>query len=340
MDKASKSGISVKGGTAMGRPLRIEFDGAFYHVTSRGDEQKEIFKTTSDRLRFQEYLSSATTRYGEVIHCFCMMGNHYHLFLQTPQGNLSQIMRHINGAYTIYYNVKRHHAGHLFQGRYKAIVVEADQYALELSRYVHLNPVRAGIVDAPEDYRWSSYPSYIGTEQRPPWLDVAFVLSMFGPDLTIARRRYQEFVEDLIGKEYHSPLIHTVASTILGGADFVETIIADHLEPDITHPDVPALRALVRRFAVENIIAKAQELVDEPKLAREVAVHVCHRYSGETLKNIGAHFGFGDSAVVKTSTRLEIRFNSECAIRVKVKEVLRALGRGNAETSAQTSKIA
>jgi len=312
----------------MGRPLRIEFDGAFYHVTSRGDERKEIFNTISDRLRFLEYLSSATTRYGAVIHCFCMMGNHYHLFLQTPHGNLSQIMRHINGAYTIYYNVKRNHTGHLFQGRYKAIVVEADQYALELSRYVHLNPVRAGIVDAPEDYRWSSYSSYIGIHQRPPWLDISFIMAMFGADLSVGQQRYRAFVEDLIGKEYDSPLEHTVASTILGGADFVQDIVADHLGPGIEHPDVPALRALNRRFAVENIIAKAHELVDEPKLAREVALHICHRYSGETLKNIGVHFGFGDSAVVKVSTRLEVRFNSEKALREKVKEVLRALGRG------------
>ena len=316
-----------EGEPTMARPLRIEFDGAFYHVTSRGDERKEIFRTVADRQRFLEYLSSATTRYGAVIHCYCMMGNHYHLFLQTPHGNLSQIMQHINGAYTTYYNVKRHHAGHLFQGRYKAIVVEADQYALELSRYVHLNPVRAGMTDCPEDYRWSSYSSYVGIEEPTPWLDTTFVLKMFGPDLSVRQQRYREFVEDLIGKDYESPLKRTVASTILGGVDFVEAIMADYLEKEVERPDVPALRALNRRSAVENIIAKAQELVDEPKLAREVAVHICHRYSGERLKNIGAHFGVSDSAVVKVSTRLEARFNSETALREKVKEILRTLGR-------------
>ena len=316
----------------MARPLRVEFDGAFYHVTSRGDERKEIFKTVADRLRFLEYLASATIRYGAVIHCYCMMGNHYHLFLQTPHGNLSQIMRHINGAYTTYYNVKRHHAGHLFQGRYKAIVVEADQYALELSRYVHLNPVRAGIVESPENYRWSSYSSYVGIEHPSPWLDVNLVLEIFGADSSVRQQRYREFVEDLIGEEYESPLKHTVASTILGGADFVETIMTDHLDKDIERPDVPALRALIRRFAVENIIAKTQELVDEPKLAREVALHICHRYSGERLKNIGARFGFGDSAVVKASTRLEARFNSETALREKVSKILQSLGRVKVQT--------
>jgi putative transposase len=316
----------------MARPLRIEFDGAFYHVTSRGDERKQIFKTVADHQQFLSYLSSATTRYGAVIHCFCMMGNHYHLLLQTPHGNLSEIMRHINGAYTTYYNVKRHHAGHLFQGRYKAIVVEADQYALELSRYVHLNPVRAGMVEVPEDYRWSSYSSYVGMERRPPWLDVNFVLRMFSADLPVGQQRYREFVEDLMGKEYDSPLQHTVASTILGGADFVETIMAEYLDQELERPDVPAVRALHRRYAVENIIAKAQELVDDPKVAREVAVHICHRYSGEKLKNIGTHFEFGDSAVVKVSTRLEARLNREAALRDKVKEIVQSLGRVKVQT--------
>src|SRR5664279_2859353 len=140
----------------MARPLRIEYPGAFYHVTSRGNEQKDIFRSRKDREKFLGYLESAKERYGAVIHAFCLMNNHYHLLLETPSGNLSQIMRHINGAYTTYFNVKRKRAGHLFQGRYKAILVEADEYAKELSRYIHLNPVRVGIVANPEEYRWSS----------------------------------------------------------------------------------------------------------------------------------------------------------------------------------------
>ena len=118
----------------MGRPLRIEYPGAFYHVTARGNEQRAIYKNIADRERFLDYLASATEHYGAVIHVWCMMTNHYHLLLETPEGNLSQIMRHINGAYTNYFNVKRRRAGHLFQGRYKAILVERDAYAMELSR--------------------------------------------------------------------------------------------------------------------------------------------------------------------------------------------------------------
>ena len=137
----------------MARPLRIEYPGALYHVTSRGNEQKDIFKSQRDREKFLSYVESAVVRYGAVVHTWCLMSNHYHLLLETPSGNLSQIMRHINVAYTTYFNVKRKRAGHLFQWRYKAILVEADAYVLELSRYMHLNPVRAGQSCASEDGR-------------------------------------------------------------------------------------------------------------------------------------------------------------------------------------------
>jgi REP element-mobilizing transposase RayT len=131
----------------MGRPLRIEYPGAFYRVTARGNEQRDIYKSRADRERFLGYLASATERYGAAIHVWCLMSNHYHLLMETPAGNLSQIMRHINGAYTNYFNTKRKRAGHLFQGRYKAILVDRDAYALELSRYIHLKSSAGG--DAP-----------------------------------------------------------------------------------------------------------------------------------------------------------------------------------------------
>jgi len=154
----------------MTRPLRIEYPGAFYHITSRGNERKDIFKSLRDMEKFLSYLESATKRYGAVIHAYCLMDTHYHLFIETPLGNLSKIIHHINGAYTNYYNKKRERTGHLFQGRYKAILVEADEYAKELSRYIHLNPVRAGMVDNPEEYIWSSYRYYISNEKTPEWL--------------------------------------------------------------------------------------------------------------------------------------------------------------------------
>ena len=198
----------------MARPLRIEYPGAFYHVTSRGNEQKDVFKSQKDREKFLSYVESAVVRYGAVVHTWCLMSNHYHLLLETPSGNLSQIMRHINGAYTTYFNVKRKRAGHLFQGRYKAILVEADAYALELSRYMHLNPVRAGMVAKPEHYQWSSYRSYIGHSPTPEWLKTDFILGYFGRKAPDAKNSYRRFVEDLLDSEYESPLQATVASTV------------------------------------------------------------------------------------------------------------------------------
>ena len=151
----------------MSRPLRIQYPDAFYHVTSRGNELRDVFLSQRDRDKFLSYLESAVERYHAVIHVYCLMDNHYHLLLETPAGNLSQIMHHINGAYTTYFNTKRFRSGHLFQGRYKAILVDADEYEKELSRYIHLNPVRAGIVGRPEEYEWSSYRYYTVKRKAP-----------------------------------------------------------------------------------------------------------------------------------------------------------------------------
>jgi putative transposase len=200
----------------MARSLRIEYPGAFYHVTSRGNERKEVYCSDKDRVQFLSYLESATSRYGGRVHVYCLMSNHYHLLVETPRGNLSQIMGHINGAYTTYFNVQRQRAGHLFQGRYKAILVEQEEYAEELSRYIHLNPVRAKIVESPEDYTWSSYRSYAGLMQSPEWLREELILAHFGPDARVARQRYRDFVEGAIGQEHKNPFETMVASTILG----------------------------------------------------------------------------------------------------------------------------
>ena len=136
----------------MTRALRVTYPGAFYHVTSRGNERKAVFKSERDREKFLEYLESATQRYDARIHAYCLMDNHYHLLVETVDGNLSQGMRHLNGVYTQRHNRRNSRTGHVFQGRYKSILVERESYLLELCRYVVLNPVRAGMVKKPEKY--------------------------------------------------------------------------------------------------------------------------------------------------------------------------------------------
>ena len=231
----------------MARSLRIQYPGAFYHVTSRGNEQKNVFKSKTDREKFLSYLESATERYDARIHAYCLMTNHYHLLLETPEANLSQIMQHINGAYTSYFNTKRKRSGHLFQGRYKSIVVEADEYATQLSRYIHLNPVRARMVDNPEKFFWSSYQFYAGLKKAPAWLVTDFILGFCGRNRSSSQGKYREFVVSLLDEEYESPLKDVIASTVLGGLNFVKEIQERYLEPNSQDRELPALTELAPR---------------------------------------------------------------------------------------------
>ncbi len=185
----------------MARPLRINYPGAFCHVTSRGNEQRNVFRSKRDREKFYKYLGSATQRYDAVVHVLCLMDNHFHLLVETPSGNLPQIMRHINGAYTTYFNRKRARSGHLFQGRYKAILVDMGEYAKELSRYIHLNPVRAEMVETPAEYEWSSYQFFIGVQKPPKWLFRDFIFGYFGGKVSIAEKGYRKFIGAMINKE-------------------------------------------------------------------------------------------------------------------------------------------
>lgn len=306
----------------MARPLRIVYPGAYYHVMSRGNEKKEIFKSQRDREKFLEYLASANDRYGAVIQAYCLMVNHYHLLLETPEGNLPEIMQHINGAYTTYFNVKRKRSGHLFQGRYKAILVEADSYAAELSRYIHLNPLRVGLVEKPEDYPWSSYRSYIGQNPPAEWLKTEFILSSFGQPGTKTRIRYRKFVEELQGRDYDSPLRKAIGAAVLGTADFVEKVTADHLDNREHETDVPALRQLLSKPSPQTILRTVEkDFGTNKKLARQIGMYLCHRYSGKKIREIGELFCVGSSAITEASRRLQGRIEGDA----KLKEAIRGV---------------
>ena len=304
----------------MARPLRIQYPGAFYHITSRGNEQKEIFKSKRDREKFLLYLESATERYRAAIHAYCLMNNHYHLLMETPRGNLSEIMRHINGAYTTYFNFKRDRSGHLMQGRYKAILVEADAYAKELSRYIHRNPVRAGAITRPADYPWSSYQYYIGDKRGPEWLKVKFILGFFGKKVPVAQKRYREFVEEKIGQEEKSPLKEVVSSTILGSMEFVKAVSKKHLEGKKPDREVLALRKLSGQLSIAEIDNAAAEVFrEEEKTGKKVSLYLSHRYSGKKLKEIGEYFGISESGVTQASRRLKKKIEEDKKLKKKIK---------------------
>jgi putative transposase len=183
----------------MARPLRIEFAGALYHVTSRGDRHEPIFEDDDDRQVFLNVLAEVVSRFNWLCHAYCLMTNHYHLVVETPDGNLSKGMRQLNGMYTQASNRRHKRTGHLFQGRFKGILVDKESYLLELSRYVVLNPVRAAMVKHPGDYAWSSYGAMVGATPTPGWLATDRLLIQFGSRRAEARRRYTRFVEEGIG---------------------------------------------------------------------------------------------------------------------------------------------
>lgn len=204
----------------MARPLRLEFAGALYHVTSRGDHREDIFLSDDDRNEWLDVLGTVCSRFNWVVHAYCQMTNHYHLLLETVDGNLSRGMRQLNGLYTQRFNQNHGLVGHLFQGRYKAILVQKENYLLELSRYVVLNPLRANMVASLDDWRWSSYPIVTQHETAPPWLDADWLLSQFGNQRDDAIQSYRMFV--MAGKGLPSALQHTRHQLVLGDDAFVE----------------------------------------------------------------------------------------------------------------------
>ena len=167
----------------MARPLRIEYPGAVYHVTSRGNEKKAVFKSDQDRTNFLNTLQHVNKRYNWICHAYCLMDNHYHLLIETPDGNLSIGMRQLNGVYTQLFNKLHGRTGHLFQGRYKAILIQKDSHLLEVCRYVVLNPVRANMVEAPGAWKWSSYRAIVGMEAVHPCLTKDWVLGQFSGNI-------------------------------------------------------------------------------------------------------------------------------------------------------------
>jgi REP element-mobilizing transposase RayT len=204
----------------MARPLRIEYDGALYHVTSRGNERKPIFKNDSDRKLFLDTLALVNKRFHWICHAYCLMDNHYHLVVETPDGNLSKGMRQLNGVYTQAYNKRHGRVGHLFQGRFKGILVQKDSHFLEVCRYVVLNPVRAKTVSHPRQYKWSSYGATVAIAQAHDCLMPHEILSHFGRRKSVAQQKYREFVEDGVGSS--SIWDELEAQSLLGLEGFAE----------------------------------------------------------------------------------------------------------------------
>ncbi len=206
----------------LARPLRIEFPGALYHLTSRGNCRSDVVIDRVDRLNFFELLAQYVDRYSWRCHAYCLMDNHYHLVIETGEPTLARGMRHLNGCYTQTFNRRHGRVGHVFQGRYRAILVQAESYLLELSRYVVLNPVRAGMTHKAEQWPWSSYRATAGLVEQPNWLYTKALLSLFGRNKTRCAKAYQQFISE--GKCQPSPWQYLRNEVYLGSEEFVENM--------------------------------------------------------------------------------------------------------------------
>ena len=264
----------------MARPLRIEYPGALYHVTSRGNARQRIFRNDKDRSYFIELLASTADRFQWLCYAYCLMDNHYHLVIETREANLSKGMRQLNGVYTQKCNRKYHKTGHLFQGRYKAIIVDRDPYLLELCRYVVLNPVRARAAEKIEDWKWSSYRATAGIDDVPSFLAADRLLAQFSTTRKRARTLYQRFVAE--GISGTSPWDELKGQVYLGDERFMEKI------KDLRRNDreIPRYQRKAAKPDLHLLFAKIRSR--EARNKAIYAAHVIHRY---TLQQIGDHVG-------------------------------------------------
>lgn len=276
----------------MARPLRLEFPGALYHVTCRGNRREHIFRDRADRLAWFDKTERVCQRFHFIVHAFCQMTNHLHLLIETPEGNLGQGMRQLNSAYSQYYNRRHDLVGHVMQGRYKAILVQKDSYLRELARYIVLNPVRAGIADQPGQWEWSSYRLMLG-EPAPSWMTIDWLLACFGADRVAATQGYQDFVRAGIGQE--DPLRKVKFQCLLGD----EAFIAQHRGS--------AEKMVSCEIAREQRRAHAMSL-EEYALKfnpREAAMAEAYKSTAFSMSQIAAHFGVSVKTVSRVIAAIE-----------------------------------
>ncbi len=320
----------------MARPLRIEYPGACYHVTGRGIERRKIFGMDSDYQRFKGYMRDAREKYGCLVHSYVLMPNHYHVLIETPGANLGKVMHYISGSYATYFNIRHQRSGHLFQGRYKAIIVERDSYLLELSRYLHLNPVRAELVRKPERYPHSSYRSYTSSVVD-DWVCRDFLLGMMADEATTASRRYAEFVQEGMRTTLEDPLLRVHAGLILGGEDFIRETLERVGERVWQTEEVSQRRALRTSVTVEAVLqavvaaygVSRQDLrADKRCEARKAAIYLLKRNTGMTNREMGQLFGgISYSAVAKVHGRINAQLEANDALRERIRQLEQQLSK-------------
>jgi REP element-mobilizing transposase RayT len=282
----------------MARPLRIEFPGAVYHITSRGNARERIYLEDEDYAGFLGCLCAGVKRFNWILHAYCLMSNHYHLLIETPEGNLSRGMRQLNGTYTQQFNRRHDRVGHVLQGRYKAILVEKDNYLLELCRYIVLNPVKAGMVKGPREWQWSSYKDTAGYGRSISCLTKDWILLQFGRERGKAEMGYREFVRE--GLKAESPWKKVRGQLYLGDEKFLDKI-KKLIRGKETLKEIPRMQRYITRPLLEDILKYKDEKI------RDNAVFEAHIRYAYTLKDIAKHLGVHYATISRAVKRAEKR---------------------------------
>jgi putative transposase len=323
----------------MARPLRIEYPGAYYHVMNRGLSRRAIFLGDKGRERFLDLLSDITRLWKIEIYAYCLMDNHYHLLLHTPKGGLARAMRHLDGIYTQRFNRSHHRDGPLFRGRYKAILIDAEEYFVSVVRYIHHNPVEAGVVSEMDRYRWSSHRGYLSKRERPVWLNTRSVLARFG-----GVREYREFMHSEIEKEVVDFYKGPYRRSILGDKGFVEWVkerLGDRARVEEEKPE----SRRVFGFGVEQIARVTAKVYGKPleelrrkrrgeeNEARSMAMYLCRTLGGHKHSEIGKVLGLEKTSSVSSAClRMKTRVGVERKIARRVGRIEEELQKSQGRT--------
>jgi len=282
----------------MARPLRVEYPGALYHITARGNVRQSIFLGPEDRNKFLGTLNSVINRTDWICHSYVLMDNHYHLLTETPKPNLSRGMRQLNGVYTQYFNRQHHRVGHLFQGRFKSLLVEKDSYLLDLCRYLLRNPIRSKLVRRPEDYHWSSYKALIGREKCPEFLKTEWIISQFDEDKDRAVKQFKKYIAS--GEDKAFPSEDIAGQLILGSKKFIDNI-KKYLPGSFLkiNSEIPKQQSYVSRMDLDEIFQRGFR----SGRTRDDLIYMAFReydyYQKEIADYLGIHYATISRAIKK-----------------------------------------
>jgi len=322
----------------MSRPLRLAFEGACYHITSRGNRRDKIFLSNNDKEVFIEKLNETLNKYSFICHAYCLMDNHYHLFIKTPNGNISEGMHHLNTSYTNWFKARHKIVGVIFQGRYKSILIDEDNYAVQLTTYIHLNPVRARVVKKPEQYIWSSHLDYLGKKKSLDNMNNDFVLKQFNRDNKKAREKYVSFIRENIDME--NPIIETYKSIAIGNKKYLKKI--EEMVRKIGKKREIKETKNISNYSYEKIIeviANRFDLNEEEVISKkrgniymQLAMYIIRKNTELSLNEIGKIFLMDYSAISQACRRFEEKIKEDKKLYRLKASVVKEVKMSNVET--------